>query len=196
MWQEGRGYYKSWNQRGEFKTQWTISPYKFYDVKLTPSTSLPHHRKWQIHLFSCSSKANIGMIYIFLSLLQPTQSENTFISSFKICLQSSYFLSLSPQLATTFLIYTTIMFHQECCNNFLVSGFCLYRIWYMLYTPARVILLKHLGDCYFSAQTPSQAFSFTESKSRNPHNGLQRHTSLFYLYLLLSASSFMRLQTH
>lgn len=55
---------------------------------------------------------------------------------------------------------------------------------------------QHLGDCYFSAQTPSQAFSFTESKSRNPHNGLQRHTSLFYLYLLLSASSFMRLQTH
>lgn len=146
MWQEGSGYYMSWNQRGEFKTQWTISLYKLYDVKLTPSTSLPPHRKWQIHLFSCSSQANIGRIYTFISLLQPTQSENTFISSFKICLQSSYFLSLSPQLATTFLIYTTIMFHQECCNNFLVSGFCLYPMWYMLYTSARVILLKHLGD--------------------------------------------------
>ena len=146
MWQEQSGYYKSWNQSGEFKTQWDISLYKFYDVKLTPSPSLPHHRKWQIHLFSCSSQPNFEMIYIFLSLLQPTQSENTFISSFKIGCQSSYFLSLSPQLATTFLIYTTIMLHQEACNNFLVSGFCLYPTWCMLYTSARVILLKHLGD--------------------------------------------------
>ena len=105
------------------------------------------------------AKPILGWYIFFLSLLQPTQSENTFISSFKICLQSSYFLSLSPQLATTFLIYTTIMFHQECCNNFLVSGFCLYHIWYMLYTSARVILLKHLGDYVNSLLKPPHRLS-------------------------------------
>lgn len=40
--------------------------------------------------------------------------------------------------------------------------------------------------CYFSARNPSQAFSFTQGKSRNPHNGLQRHVSLSYLFELIS----------
>ena len=64
MWQEWSGYYKSWNQRGEFKTQWDISLYKFYDVKLTPSPSLPHHRKWQIHLSVAPANPTLGW-YIF-----------------------------------------------------------------------------------------------------------------------------------
>lgn len=60
----------------------------------------------------------------FLLLLQPAQSETTFISSFRIRLQANFFLPPSPRPATLALMHRTLIFHQDCCSSFLVSGWC------------------------------------------------------------------------
>ena len=127
----------------------------------------------------------------FLLLLQPSQSEDTFISTFKICLQPNYFLPLPQKLAAIFLICATISFCQDCCRSFLGSGFCPAPRESLVCTSTRGALLKRarLHVTFLLKALCRLSTSLLQSQRQNPHDGLQEHTPLWNHLLLTFTKS-------
>lgn len=116
-------------------------------------------------IFQLFQPSHIGRIY-FISLLQPTQSENTFISSLSKSVCSPATSYHFHQLATTFWYIPQSCFTRSVATTTSWSLVLSYPMWYMLYTSARVILLKHLEIMLLLRSKPSQAFSFHQGKSK------------------------------
>ena len=135
-------------------------------------------------------------------LLQPTQLWDDIYFSVTLATNSIrkyFYFFFQNQLSVQLLLitFTTTCYHlSDIYHNHVSPGSLqqLPRLWFL--SLPHMVYALHISQsdpvkaprrlCYFSAQNPSQAFSFTRSKSRHSHNGLQRRTSLSYLLELIS----------
>lgn len=123
MWQEGSGYYKSWNQRGEFKTQidyFTIQTFMMWSLLPLPVFHITESDKFTFSVVPAKPALG-GYILLYPSYNQLNQKILLFLLSKSVCSQ------LLLITFTTTCYHLSDIYHNHVSpgvfnNNFLVSG--------------------------------------------------------------------------